>query len=126
MTSMAVGWRARGWEARLGRYRDSGMTISEFCLRERVSTASFYQWRKRLCKNSTPRRGNPPSSPVFSPVRLVTSPSGGLPLVTVELPGGTRLEIPMSDSEAFERAIQVLVSSDADRTMAPRPGEASC
>ena len=126
MTSTAVGWRSRGWEARLGRYRDSGMTISEFCLREGVSTASFYQWRKRLGENSTPRRGNPPPSPVFSPVRLVTSLGGGLPVIAVQLPGGTRLEIPMSDSNAVERAIQVLVSADAERTAALRPGEASC
>lgn len=36
------------WEERLRRYAKSGLTVVEFCEWEGVSTATFYNWRKKL------------------------------------------------------------------------------
>lgn len=38
----------RQWRERLERFRGSTWTVAEFCRREKVSVASFYQWRKKL------------------------------------------------------------------------------
>lgn len=43
---MAV--RVELWWELLRRHAVSGMTVVSFCERERVSTASFYNWRRRL------------------------------------------------------------------------------
>jgi hypothetical protein len=100
------------WRGRLERCRLSPRTITEFCVIEGVSVSSFYYWRKKL--DRTPSSAMIPSHrrADFAPVQLVTSASSN---VIVQLPGGTRFEIPMSDSEAFERAITVFVSADSQR-----------
>jgi putative transposase len=36
------------WQALLARAASSGLSVSAFCRREGISSASFYQWRKRL------------------------------------------------------------------------------
>ena len=33
------------WRSLLSRFADSGLSVSVFCRREAVSTASFYRWR---------------------------------------------------------------------------------
>jgi len=33
------------WRTLLSRFSDSGLSVSVFCRREAVSTASFYRWR---------------------------------------------------------------------------------
>jgi len=40
--------KRRAWEGRLGRYQASGLTVTRFCERERVSTHAFYYWAKRI------------------------------------------------------------------------------
>ena len=75
-----------------------------------MTIAAFYYWRKALGPIPTNDLASPMRHGDFAPVRLVNSTS-----VTVQLVGGTRLEIPMAASEAFERAIQVLVREDGQR-----------
>jgi hypothetical protein len=36
------------WRALLSRFSDSGLSVSVFCRREALSTASFYRWRSLL------------------------------------------------------------------------------
>jgi len=36
------------WRALLSRFSGSGLTVSAFCDRESVSTASFHRWRGRI------------------------------------------------------------------------------
>ena len=40
--------KVRVWTDRLNRFELSGQTIAEFCKQESISTASFYQWRRKL------------------------------------------------------------------------------
>ena len=44
--------KRRLWEVRFERFRASGLTISRFCERERVSVHTFYYWAKRVGSNS--------------------------------------------------------------------------
>ena len=110
MAGSNVGQLASEWRGRLERYRLSPRTIADFCIVEGVSVSSFYYWRKKLDHASASDVVPSIRRTDFAPVRLVTSAN-----VIVQLPGGTRLEIPMSDSEAFERAITVFVSADSQR-----------
>jgi len=126
MAASMIGWRAREWRERLERYRVSGITVSMFCRRESVSEASFYLWRKKLGVKTKRQSDTKARQPVFAPIRLVSSPSVTVPLVTVQLPGGTRFEIPMSDSAEFERTIKALAAADAQRMVTPPSENFSC
>ena len=48
MVSSGDAQKRRAWEARLARYRASGLSVARFCEQERVSTNTFYYWAKRL------------------------------------------------------------------------------
>lgn len=39
---------ASAWAAVMARHAQCGLSVTAFCARERLSTASFYQWRTRL------------------------------------------------------------------------------
>ena len=59
------------WRLRLRRQAVSGLSIREFCERERISTASFYAWRRRL---AAPQVAAPSDPPLFVPIRLDPAP----------------------------------------------------
>lgn len=59
------------WRLRLRRQVASGLSISVFCAREGVSTASFYIWRRRLA--TTPAAA-PSEPPLFVPIPLEPAP----------------------------------------------------
>jgi hypothetical protein len=42
------------WQALIARAEDSELSVTAFCRRESVSTASFYTWRNRLRPVTTP------------------------------------------------------------------------
>jgi hypothetical protein len=94
--SVSHGDRALSWRERLRRYASSSFTVAEFCRREGVSVANFYCWRRRLAdaspsvsaKRASSERGLQ-ASPAFQPLLL-----SGVGVVTVELAGGARIELP--------------------------------
>ena len=55
MVRAIAGVKGREWERRLRRYADSQLTVGDFCVREGVSVAAFYAWRKKL-RGGQPRR----------------------------------------------------------------------
>ena len=98
--------KAREWRQRMGRFQGGRQSVTEFCRKEGVSAPSFYQWRKRLARRP---RGTQEASD-FRAVRLVS-----LAGVVVQLPGGTRLEVPTSDPQALRLVIDTLAHVDAER-----------
>ena len=48
MAGKRVRWNAENWKTLLANQLASGLSVAAFCARERLSTASFYQWRSRL------------------------------------------------------------------------------
>ena len=83
------------WRKRLGEYRGSGLTVAGFCEQEGISTASFYAWRKRLRGTIKAER------PGFASVRLTAA---GTPM-SIRLPGGVRVEVPMENLEAVRAVV---------------------
>ena len=117
------------WRERFQRYSRSGLAVARFCSDEGVSVASFYYWRKKLgaaaLRQQSPaqRKGASASSSVpselFKPVTVVTSQNCS---VTIELAGGTRIQVPAEQIEALRAAIAEV--AQADQTT--NSGAASC
>ncbi len=82
----------RTWRERLDRQAASGLSISAFCEREGVSSASFHSWKRRLAERSLPAL---PEPSVFLPVRLTSPVTQASPPITprveIELPHQVRL-----------------------------------
>lgn len=119
----------RRWTERLRRFENSGLTVGEFCLREGVSSASFYSWKRKLrdadrgsstrfdqpCSGPDPPSGSRRSTnrtkhavrPAFRAVRLTPRAETGSCL-TVRLPGGAEL-ILSDDADLVERVIGQLL-----------------
>jgi hypothetical protein len=72
--------------------------VAGFCEQEGVSTASFYAWRKRLRGT---RKVGKDGRPVFASVRLTPA---GTPM-SIHLPGGVRVEVPMENLDAVRAVV---------------------
>jgi hypothetical protein len=77
----------RLWRRRLARHSTCGLSIAEFCSRERITPSSFSYWKRRLAAVPSPAPLNPP---LFVPLRLEDSRPAGPP----SCPGSIELELP--------------------------------
>ncbi len=131
------------WREGLERFSSSGLAVGLFCARERVSVASFYNWRKKLSLNGRSRsategRWGLGSGPAEGRGRFqqVAVASGAWPvlpaapatrllagMVCVQLPWGTRMEVGAEDLDAFRAVVAEVVG--ADRAW-EAPGRADC
>ncbi|HSG73014.1 MAG TPA: hypothetical protein VLA12_21555 [Planctomycetaceae bacterium] len=66
--------RLEFWRDLLRRHAVSGMTVVAFCEREWVSTAAFYNWRRRLNDDDRARQ-SASARPAFVPVTVAAQPS---------------------------------------------------
>lgn len=86
------------WRLRLNRQATGGLSIGAFCRRERVSTASFYAWRRRL---AAPSVAAPSDPPLFLPIHLdPTAPAPDLGF-EIELPQCIRLRCAAAPDPAW-------------------------
>ena len=97
------------WRDRLSRFDGSGTTVKQFCQKEGVSEAAFYQWRKRLKGDRRRRKAmGEPSRPrvnstePFVPVTVPTTP-----FAEVEFPNGVRVRVPATHADALRVAIKM-------------------
>jgi len=113
------------WRERFERFSSSGLAAGPFCAREGVSTASFYNWRKKLSLNGQSRsatEGHP---------RLRTGPAEGrgrfqqvavipgtlrmpptVPAICIQLPCGTRIEVGAENLDALRAVVAEVVRAD--------------
>ncbi len=97
-------WRL--WRGRLRRFDASDVTVTKFCADERVSVASFYQWKKRLAAERASRR-----SQAFVPVQVTPA---AVATIEIHLPNGTRVSLPSGDVEMLRVAIETVVRACGD------------
>lgn len=70
------------WRDLVGRQAKSGLSVRQFCERERISQPSFYAWRRRLREAEgtatrspvTPRDTDASKASEFIPLRLLDTP----------------------------------------------------
>ena len=106
------------WKRRMQEFEQGSADVAEFCRRAGVSTASFYQWRKRLQPvSSVPVKVPHPSANADRP-RKTTTNMKFLPVelvgqqnVEVQFPCGARVLVPSHDHEALRTVLQSLVPS---------------
>lgn len=106
----------RAWRKRWERFEASSVTVVEFCRREGVSTAAFYQWRKRLTREaaSAEKRtaGSPPATrgletrPHGRSAGFVELTVSSLAVVELDLPNGVRVRVPADREAALSTAIR--------------------
>ena len=116
--------KAAQWRERFDRFHRAGTSIARFCRREGISASSFFLWRRKLRYLPTAGAGRLPQEAAprqarqgsFVPVHVRGDLNlGGHRTMTAELPGGTRLVIPVADPGALQVAIAALAQADADR-----------
>jgi hypothetical protein len=122
------------WRERFARFSSSGVTVGQFCSRERVSVASFYHWRKKLgpkgrrwsLTDGGPRirTGLAGNRGVFRQVAVVPAASGIVPetaVLCIRLPGGARLEVGTADLDVVRTVVAEVVRA---KWVGVAPGQA--
>jgi putative transposase len=89
------------WRERLSSQANSGLTVAQFCARERLSVTTFQVWKRRL-RVSDLADHHPASAPppAFVPVK-VRAPEYVLSeplMIEADLPNGVRLRIPTANA----------------------------
>lgn len=104
------------WRRRLREFGRNTATVADFCDRAGVSTAAFYQWRRKLADATTPEGLAKPSPAAaslnFLPVEIIGSRNG---VVKVLLPNGIRVLVPSRDYEAIRTVLKTLASEQEAR-----------
>ena len=115
--------KRKEWQRRLQAFDKGQAAVAEFCGREGVSVATFYQWRRKLGQSwaedsrSAPRRREPArpekvAGMNFLPVEIVGQPS-----LEVLLPSGAKVLVPCHEREAIRAVMAALLSTpEEDRT----------
>jgi hypothetical protein len=127
------------WQRRISKQQGSGLSIVEFCRRERISQGSFHAWKRKPGRRDTagpgPQRGSAakrqrigaeegPSvklavSPAAGFVQIPLAATGGREWVEPVLRDGTLVRAPAHQTTALTTILRVLCSEDpADRPVA--------
>ena len=107
------------WRRRLRQQPQSGLSIQQFCQREGVSTTSFHLWKRRLalqaaCAISPARTAA--FLPVIMPPGHESSPPASTTLVTIQLPSGGQILLPLTATVALVCAVvQTVMRSSVTR-----------
>jgi hypothetical protein len=107
------------WRRRIREFERSAATVADFCDRAGVSTAAFYQWRRKLSDVSSSAgltKPPPPATPSrtaaaslsFLPVEIMGPRNGDV--VEVLLPSGIRVLVPSRDQESLRTVLESLAS----------------
>jgi hypothetical protein len=113
------------WRKRIERQHKSGLTVAAFCRQERVSTATFYGWKRKLRggralrpkRTAKPRSaeavgsaaGNAPEARGQAAfLQLPVSPVRANPWIELVLAEGTIIRVPQQNMRALHTVLQAL------------------
>lgn len=100
--------KERRWREVLSRQTSSGLSVREFCKRERLTESQFYAWRRTIGE----RDGE--SSPSFVPVVVSDQPTSDASIV-IELVGGHVLKLPASTPAAWLAELVLALEPRSER-----------
>src|SRR5277367_6020997 len=114
MARRADSGREAFWRDLIERRRHSSLSVAQFCAEVGVSSASFYQWQRKLRGDAAPAQHAQPDRRATSqliPVHIVpdapTGHAGAAGMLEIELPGEIRLRIPAGCDRA---TLQIVLS----------------
>jgi len=84
----------RRWRERIDRWRSSGLSIREFCVRNRLTESTFYLWKREL----QARDVVPSAQPKFVPLTVIPSATVS---VEVRCPSGHVVCVPACEVSAL-------------------------
>jgi len=84
------------------------MTLERFCKEEGVSVSSFYRWRRKVGERQTSMPDDE-QTPAFRAVRVTPAAA----LVSIQLPGGARIEVPTANLDVVRAVLGELLRHDA-------------
>ena len=90
--------RVAYWGDLIERRRQSDLSVARFCEQVGVSSASFYDWQRKLRERITTPTDSPQTpraESAFVPVRIVADPvPPATGVIEIEMPGALRLRVP--------------------------------
>lgn len=95
------------WQSLIELQPQSGMNVTEFCDAHDISSASFYQWRRKLAEV-------PPAGPAFLPVRLAGGMGAAAP-IRIRFGCGAVAEIPADDQQSLAAVVDQLLAAGEPR-----------
>jgi hypothetical protein len=102
------------WRERVHRQVHSGLTIAQFCTRERLAVSSFSNWKHRLrlidLSGLASHRPALPAPSAFLPVtvHVLEHAHDESPPIEADLPNGIRLRIPTTNQRLASRLVRVV------------------
>ena len=102
------------WRERIHRQVHSGLTITQFCTRERLTVSSFANWKHRLrVIDLADRRPALPAPSTFLPVtvRVVEHAHDESLPIEADLPNGIRLRIPTGNARLACRIVRAVTGA---------------
>jgi len=127
-------WAA--WRARMSQQASSGWTVAEYCRREGISQASYYQWKRRLQTNAdrsesptvarrvaAPGARSVPGHGPASPGRFLQVPLSVSRMdesVECVFVDGTVVRIPAGNLTALERVLDTIHAGSVTRALGDR------
>ena len=97
--------RAGYWREMLKRQPHSELTVRDFCEMEGVSTASFYNWRRRLAEAERVT-----DAPAFVPISVARQPQT-IPCLEIVLSADVTIRVP--EGTARQTIVDVLAAVEA-------------
>lgn len=92
---------------------ESSLTVAELCQRHGVSTASFYNWRRKFRDTHRERGTFLPVTITETEQRIDQPVAGGSPgSVRIVWPQGVIMEIPATDHELVMRVIGAVAAAE--------------
>jgi hypothetical protein len=98
--------KERRWREALSRQASSGLSVREFCRRERLTEPQFYAWRRTIGE----RDGDSAQAPSFVPAVVSDQPISGSS-IAIELIGGHALKLPASISPTWLAELALALQS---------------
>ena len=92
------------WIQWLDEFEQSDLTALEFCTRKRISSKSFYRWRRTLRREAEPFDSK--DDPHFVSVTLT-----GSPVVEISMPCGAIIRVP-NDANSLRPVLQTLLEDE--------------
>jgi hypothetical protein len=94
------------WRRWIAQWQTSGLSVTAFCARHRLATASFYAWRRTLQRRAAER-------PTFLPIEVVadTPPARG-GVLEVVLADGRCVRVPPGFDAATLRQLLAVLRED--------------
>jgi hypothetical protein len=104
------------WRKRVHREADSGLTVAQFCARERLSVTTFQTWKRRLRLIDLADRPTAAPPPAFLAVTVrVPEQTPSEPLaIEVDLPNGVCLRIPTTDTRLACQLVRLVARVRTD------------